>query len=51
LNKENPDELACSMFAEMVGALAISRTLSNSELSVRVLDNTRSSVKKRTGLS
>jgi hypothetical protein len=50
LNKENPDELACSMLAEMVGALAISRTLSNSELSVWVLDNTRSSVKKRIGL-
>jgi TetR/AcrR family transcriptional repressor of nem operon len=50
LNKENSDELACSMLTEMVGALAVSRTLSNSELSVWVLDTTRSSVKKRIGL-
>lgn len=50
LNKENPDELACSMLTEMVGALAVSRTLSNSALSAWVLDNARSSIKKRIGL-
>jgi len=50
LNKENPDELACSILTEMAGALAVSRTLSNSALSAWVLDNARSSVKKRIGL-
>lgn len=50
LNKANSDELACSMLTEMVGALAVSRTLSNPELSVWVLNNARASVKKRIGL-
>jgi TetR/AcrR family transcriptional regulator, transcriptional repressor for nem operon len=46
----NPKELASSVLTEMVGALAISRTLSNLELSSWLLDNTRASVKKRIGL-
>lgn len=50
LNKENPDALACAVLTEMVGALAVSRTLSNSELSAWVLNNAQSSVKKRVGL-
>lgn len=50
LNKANSDELACSVLTEMVGALAVSRTLSNSELSDWVLNNARASVKKRIGL-
>jgi TetR/AcrR family transcriptional repressor of nem operon len=50
LDKENPDELACSVLTEMVGALAVSRTLSNSDLSAWVLSNARASVKKRIGL-
>ena len=50
LNKADPKELAGSMLTEMVGALAVSRTLSNSELSEWLLNNTRSSVKKRIGL-
>ena len=50
LNKASPEELAGSVLNEMVGALAVSRTLSNSELSAWVLNNTRSSVKKRIGL-
>ena len=50
LNKAYPEELAGSVLNEMVGALAVSRTLSNSELSAWVLNNTRSSVKKRIGL-
>ena len=50
LNKADPGELAGSVLTEMVGALAVSRTLSNSELSAWLLNNTRSSVKKRIGL-
>ncbi len=50
LNKADPEELASSVLTEMVGALAVSRTLSNSELSAWLLNNTRSSVKKRIGL-
>jgi TetR/AcrR family transcriptional regulator, transcriptional repressor for nem operon len=50
LHKENPDALACSMLTEMVGALAVSRTLSNSMTSAWVLDNARLSVKKKMGL-
>ena len=50
LNKENPEELAGSVLTEMVGALAVSRTLSNTELSAWLLNNTRISVKKRIGL-
>ncbi len=50
LNKPNPEELAASVFAEMVGALAISRTMYNSELAVWLLNNTRSNVRKRLGL-
>lgn len=50
LNKENPDELACSIQTEMVGALAVSRTLLNTELSAWVLNNAKASVKKRIGL-
>lgn len=50
LNKANSEELACSVLTEMAGALAVSRTLSNSELSDWVLSNARSSVKKRIGL-
>ncbi len=50
LHKADPKELASSVLTEMVGALAVSRTLLNSELSAWVLNNTRSSVKKRIGL-
>ena len=50
LNKTNAEGLAGSVLTEMVGALAVSRTLSNTELSAWLLNNTRSSVKKRIGL-
>ena len=50
LHKADPKELASSVLTEMVGALAVSRTLLNSELSAWVLNNTRSSVKKRISL-
>ena len=51
LNKADPAELAGSVLTEMVGAVAVSRTMPNSELSAWVLNNTRSSVKKRIGLA
>jgi TetR/AcrR family transcriptional repressor of nem operon len=47
----NPKALASSVLTEMVGALAVSRTLSNNELSDWLLENTRAGVKKRIGLS
>ena len=50
LNKPDPEELAASVLTEMVGALAISRTMYNSELAVWLLNNTRSNVRKRLGL-
>lgn len=51
LKLDNPQELSSSVLTEMLGALAVSRTISNSELSIWVLNNARSSVKKRIGLS
>lgn len=47
----NPKALASAVLTEMVGALAISRTLSNNEFSTWLLDNARTSVKKRIGLN
>ena len=51
LNKPDPKTLAASVLAEMVGAVAISRTLSDSKLSEWLLNNTRINVKGRIGLN
>ncbi len=51
LNKPQPESLATSVLTEMAGAVAIARAVSNSELSERLLNNTRNSVKARIGLS
>lgn len=51
LNRANAAELAGSVFTEMVGALTISRTLTNPDLSVWVLNNARASVKAKMGLT
>ena len=51
LNKPRPYETAVSILAEMVGAMAIARTVSDQQLSEQVLEMTRTNVKARLGLS
>lgn len=51
LNKPHPHGLATSILSEMVGAMAIARTVSNAELSEQILDTARASVKERLGLT
>lgn len=50
LNKPQPESLATSILNEMAGSLAIARAVSSSELSERLLDNTRNNVKARIGI-
>jgi TetR/AcrR family transcriptional repressor of nem operon len=48
--KADADELAASMLAEMVGALALSRAVADVELSDRILRISRDAIKRRIGL-
>jgi len=50
LKRRDPETLAASVLAEMVGALAISRAVSSSELSEQILKSARDSIKVRLGL-
>jgi len=51
MQKPQPDMLAASVVAEMVGAMTIARAVSNADLSERILDNARTNVKGRIGLA
>lgn len=51
LSKPEPESLAASILTEMAGAVAIARTVSNSELSEWLLNNTRKNVKTRIGIN
>jgi TetR/AcrR family transcriptional regulator, transcriptional repressor for nem operon len=46
-----PESLAASVLAELVGAMAIARSVSNEEASERILDATRANIKARIGLA
>jgi len=50
LHKPQPEMLAASVLAEMVGAVAIARAVSDADYSGRILDTARASVKGRIGL-
>ena len=50
-NMPQPEILAASVLAEMVGAMAIARGVSNAEPSERFLDAARASLKGRHGLT
>jgi len=50
LNQREPERLAESMIAEMVGAIALSRALEDPEASDRILETTRAALKARIGL-
>ena len=49
--KERHEALAVSVFAEMVGAMVIARTVSGDEASERILDAVRSNIKAHIGLA
>lgn len=51
LNKPQPHALATSILSEMVGAMAIARTVSNTDLSEQILETARTSIKERVGLN
>lgn len=51
LEKPQPEILAASIVAEMVGAMVIARAVSNADFSERILDTARRNVKKRVGLA
>jgi TetR/AcrR family transcriptional repressor of nem operon len=51
LDKPQPEILAASVVAEMVGAMTIARAITNSDLSERILDTARRNVKERVGLA
>lgn len=51
LPRENPESLAASLIAEMVGAMAISRAVADGKLSESILDAARASIKLRIGLN
>jgi TetR/AcrR family transcriptional regulator, transcriptional repressor for nem operon len=51
LKRPDPDRLAVSILAEMVGALALSRAVSDPELSDRILKSSRDDIKARVGLA
>ena len=50
LNQPEPERLAESMIAEMVGAIALSRALEDTVASNRILETTRAALKARIGL-
>jgi len=47
---KNADALAWSAMAEMAGALALSRTVSDADRSTQILRNSRAMVRSRVGL-
>jgi TetR/AcrR family transcriptional repressor of nem operon len=51
MKQPQPDALAASVLAEMVGAIAIARAVSDDETSERILDATRTNIKARIGLA
>ena len=51
LQQPQPDTLAASVLAEMVGAMTLARTVSNEEASERILDAARTNIKTRVGLA
>jgi TetR/AcrR family transcriptional repressor of nem operon len=51
LKLSEPDSLAASVLAELVGAVAIARSVSNEEASERFLDAARTNIKARIGLA
>lgn len=51
LNKSRAKELATSILSEMVGAMVIARSVSNTNLSEQILETARTSIKERVGLN
>lgn len=51
MKQPQPDSLAASVLSELVGAVAIARTVSNEEASERILDAARTNIKARIGLA
>lgn len=51
INKPNPHALATSILTEMVGAMAIARTVESTELSEQILEISRTNIKERLGLN
>jgi hypothetical protein len=51
MKQPQPDSLAASVLSELVGAVAIARTVSNEEVSERILDAARTNIKARIGLA
>ena len=51
MQQPQPDLLAASVLAEMVGAMTLARTVSNEEASERILDAARTNIKMRVGLA
>jgi TetR/AcrR family transcriptional repressor of nem operon len=51
LKLPEPEVLATSVFAEMVGAMTIARAVSDDEVSERILDAARRNIKARVGLT
>lgn len=50
LNQPHPMTLATSVLSEMVGAMAVARTVTNADFSADVLEMSRDSIKKRLGI-
>jgi TetR/AcrR family transcriptional repressor of nem operon len=50
LGRRDPDELASSVLAEMVGAISLSRAISNVDRSNAVLRHSRDALKRRLGI-
>jgi TetR/AcrR family transcriptional repressor of nem operon len=50
LGKTDPRDLAASILAEMVGALALSRAVADPDLSGQILTSSREAIKRRIGL-
>lgn len=50
MKQAQPEALAASILAEMVGAMAIARTVSNEEISEQILDAARTNIKARVGI-
>ena len=51
MKQPKPDTLAASLLAEMVGAIAIARAVSDDETSARIIDAARANIKTRLGLA
>ena len=51
MKQPQPDTLAASMLAEMVGTIAIARAVSDDETSDRIIEAARTNLKKRIGMA